>query len=112
MRFSSIVSLLVVTASFALGGCAADLDPATAPQQEQGITESESRDRLEHARFVEKRSDLITSEADRARQVATFGEVTANPRIDAPEPSFGVKTPVLESAVEMDLDYRKSHAIP
>jgi hypothetical protein len=64
MRLSSIVSLVVVTASLALGGCAADAEPATGGTDQPNVALSdpnapavEGRDRTGDVGYVQKISD-------------------------------------------------------
>lgn len=93
MRFSSLVSLVVVTASLALGGCAADAEPSSSfdddiVKLDGDLDNSRTRD----VRAVSQRSDEAPSplaDATRARNVETYGSGPANPRIDAPPPVFG-----------------------
>ncbi|MDB4936766.1 MAG: hypothetical protein JWP87_3738 [Labilithrix sp.] len=63
MRLSSIVSLVVVTASLALGGCAADAEPATGGTDQPNVALSDpnaplpGRDRTGDVGYVQKISD-------------------------------------------------------
>lgn len=58
MRFSSIVGLVVVTASFALGGCAADAEPADVSTGDNVAHEGNlEEDRTDDLRLLPRRAD-------------------------------------------------------
>ena len=94
MRFSSIVSLVVVTASLALGGCAADAEPDATKADDNVAHEGEGDvvDRTDDTQFVGKYSEenhaFLTDEA-RARIIETYNGGAVDPRIDAHPPVFG-----------------------
>lgn len=108
MRFSSLVSLVVVTASFALGGCAADAEPSSSfdddiVKLDGDLDGSRTRD----VRAVSQHADEASSpvaDATRARNIETYGSGAANPRIDAPPPVFGLGRTVLVPAGELVKD--------
>ena len=82
-------SLVVVTASFALDGCAADAEPSSSTddivKHDGDLDSSRTRD----VRAVSRHSDEAPSpvaDATRARNIETYGSGAANPRIDAPPP--------------------------
>lgn len=76
MRFSSLVSLVVVTASFALAGCAADAEPSSSP--DDGVVKLDGdldRSRTRDVRAVSQHSDEAPSplaDATRARNIETY----------------------------------------
>lgn len=81
MRFSSLVSLLVVTASFALGGCAADAEQASSEATGQGQSALVGSARA-HQTFENKgttaESAAFAAEAARTRVVdINSGETVA-----------------------------------
>jgi len=99
MRLSSIVSLLVVTASLALGGCAAEAEtagdernPAVVPLSDKDkVVAPEEQDRLNDARQVGQIADLYEnpSDATKARDVGSYKGGAADPRIDVTPSPFG-----------------------
>lgn len=74
MRFSSLVSLLVVTASFALGGCAADAEQ----------TSSEATGQGESALVGSARAHKIVESTGTTAQAAARGEEAARTRVIDP----------------------------
>lgn len=91
MRFSSLVSLVVVTASLALGGCAADAETASTGDN---VTKGGELDnsRIRDVRAINQRSDEAPSafaDATRARKIETHGSGAVDPRLDALPPAFG-----------------------
>lgn len=100
MRCSSIVALLVVTASFALGGCAADAEPATGTDN-ANITlrgtaiEETDGSRTGDVREGAKVADLGAEErakslgAEQAREVLKHSDVSGNQRIKVIPSPFG-----------------------
>ncbi len=91
MRFSSLVSLVVVTASLALGGCAADAETAST---EDKVTHGGELDtsRTRDVRAINQRSDerpSVFADATRARKIETHGSGAVDPRLDALPPVFG-----------------------
>jgi hypothetical protein len=77
MRFSSLVSLVVVTASFALGGCAADADPTSGEDTGQGESALVGSARAEE-RFQDKGTPAARSaEAARTRTEKLNGQAVA-----------------------------------
>lgn len=99
MRLSSIVSLLVVTASFALGGCAADAEPSDGSASQPNVALSDKnkviepvdQSRTADVTQVGKVSDLYANPSDetRVRDVEKWATGTANPRIDVSPSGFG-----------------------
>lgn len=100
MRCSSIVALLVVTASFALGGCAADAEPATgsdnasivlkAPAIEE-TDSSRTGDIREGAKVGDLRAEKHASPigAEQARDTLKHSDVSGNQRIKVTPSPFG-----------------------
>ena len=106
MRCSSIVALLVVTASFALGGCAADAEPAAgtdnatialqAPAIEQ-TDSSRTGDVREGAKVGDLRAEQKTTPLDAAKardglkvsDVSGVSGVSGNSRIEVFPSPFG-----------------------
>ncbi len=97
MRLSSIVSLLVVTASFALGGCAADAEPSDGSTQPNVALSDKNKvvnpideSRTSDVSQIGKRADLFANPSDetRARDVEKWKTGTANPRIDVSPSGF------------------------
>ena len=88
MRLSSIVSVLVVTASFALGGCAADAEPTGTDQPNVALSDPNApainNDRTSDVSQTGKLTDEYAHPLDetRARQVESWSGGQANPRID------------------------------
>jgi hypothetical protein len=77
MRLSSLVSLLVVTASFALGGCAADADQTSSEAAGQGESALVGSARA-HQTFESKTpAAALAAEAARTRTVKITGEAVA-----------------------------------
>lgn len=99
MRLSSIVSLLVVTASFALGGCAADAEPSDGSASQPNVALSDKikviepvdESRTSDVDQVGKVSDLYANPSDetKVRDVEKWATGTANPRIDVSPSGFG-----------------------
>lgn len=93
MRLSSILALVVVTASFALGGCAADAEPAdTTPNVALSDPNADAveRDRTQDVVQTGKITDLYAHPTNEtvARAVETWSGGTADPRIDAVPSGF------------------------
>jgi hypothetical protein len=90
MRLSSIVSVLVVTASFALGGCAADAEPTSTGTDQPNVALSDpnapaiAKDRTGDVAQTGTVSDQYANPSDevRARQVESYNGGVADPRID------------------------------
>ena len=100
MRLSSIVYLLVVTASFALGGCAADAEPSdgsaasqpnVALSDKNKVIEPVDQSRTSDVSQIGKVTDLYANPSDetRVRDVEKWATGTANPRIDVSPSGFG-----------------------
>lgn len=91
MRFSSIVALVVVTASFALGGCAADAEPGDTKTNENVVLEGTSEiDRTDDARIVGRYAqEQHAFLSDEARIVETYKGGGVSARVDAHPPVFG-----------------------
>jgi hypothetical protein len=94
MRLSSMVSLLVVTASFALGGCAAEAEPTGGSNPDVALQEPTApvaTDRTADVTQTGKISDQFANPSDevRARIVATVAGGQVNPRIDVTPSPFG-----------------------
>ena len=96
MRLSSIVSLLVVTASFALGGCAADAEPSDSNQPNVALSDKNKvvepdDSRLEDTRQIGNIADQYQHPTDetQARLVEKWSSGTANPRIEVQPSGFG-----------------------
>lgn len=99
MRLSSIVSLVVVTASLALGGCAADAEtgtdgtqPNVALSDKDKVLAPEEQDRLNDARAIGQIKDLYENPADatKARDVEKYKTGVVDPRLDAQPGVFGL----------------------
>jgi hypothetical protein len=98
MRLSAIVSVLVVTASFALGGCAADAEPTTGSgtpdQPNVALSGTDNSDGLinDVGQQGNRYSDNFANPSDeaRARRVNTYVAGEANPRIDVQPSPFGL----------------------
>ena len=127
MRLSSIVSILVVTASFALGGCAADAEPGPAPNPNVALSdktrvqEPTDESRLEDTRQVGNIYDEYEHSTDetKARLVEKYGSGVSNPRLEVQPSGFGAvpaeklgATPItfapvnqLEQAIEVEPGY-------
>lgn len=95
MRLSSIVSVVVVTASFALGGCAADAEPSTGETQPNvALTDPNANagphDRTQDVVQTGKVSDEFTHTADeqKARIVERYVGGEVDPRIDVTPSGF------------------------
>lgn len=94
MRLSSIVSVLVVTASFALGGCAADAEPTGTDQPNVALTDKNApaidNDRTGDVAQNAKLTDQYAHPLDetRARQVESWSGGQADPRIDVVPSGF------------------------
>jgi hypothetical protein len=88
MRLSSIVSVLVVTASFALGGCAADAESTGTDQPNVALSDPNApaieNDRTSDVSQTGKLTDQYAHPLDetRARQVESWSGGVADPRID------------------------------
>ena len=95
MRFSSIVALVVVTASFALGGCAADAEPATGSGNDNVTLEgtADNDGRANDVRTIAKLSDQVPNHAlddgSHVRIVDTHAGNGVNPFIAPPVLSHG-----------------------
>jgi hypothetical protein len=126
MRLSSIVSILVVTASFALGGCAADAEPSdgtggnVALSDKTKVTEPDNS-RLDDTRQLGTIGDQYANPTDetKARLVEKVSTGVANPRLEIQPSGFGAvpseklgATPItfapvnrLEQAIELEPGY-------
>jgi hypothetical protein len=91
MRLSSIVSLVVVTASLALGGCAGDAEPASGGGTDNpNVVLSDPTQKVDQGgrtgdlRLIGRVTDEWQQPSDetRARQVETHTGGVADPRID------------------------------
>lgn len=117
MRLSSIVSVLVVTASFALGGCAADSEPTTSEPSNVALTDPNApainNDRTSDVSQTGKLTDQYAHPLDetRARAVETWSGGAADPRIDivpsgfdaVPGTKIGVTPPVFHEVNALEL---------
>lgn len=117
MRLSSLVSVLVVTASFALGGCAADAEPTASGTDQPNVALSDpnapaiDNDRTADVAQTGKVSDLYAKPTDevRARQVETWAGGVADPRIDivpsgfnaVPSEKIGMTPPVFHEVNQL-----------
>jgi hypothetical protein len=99
MRLSSIVSLVVVTASLALGGCAADAEtandgtqPNVALSDKDKVIAPEEQDRLNDARAIGQIKDLYENPAEntKARDVEKYKTGVVDPRLDVQPGVFGL----------------------
>jgi hypothetical protein len=121
MRLSSIVSVLVVTASFALGGCAADSEPTSSDPTNVALTDTNApaidNDRTADVAQTGKLTDAYAHPLDetRARAVETWSGGAANPRIDivpsgfdaVPGTKIGVTPPVFHEVNALELGARQ-----
>lgn len=78
MRFASLVSLLVVTASFALGGCAADATPTPGETGTSEATNALGVARTLDVNGMHERYAARADEAARTRIFDMYAEVGAN----------------------------------
>lgn len=101
MRLSSIVSLVVVSASLALGGCAADAEngddttqPNVALSDKDKVAVEADTSRTDDARQIGKVSDLYAnpSDAAKARLTETYKGGQVDPRIEV-QPSVFSQVP-------------------
>jgi hypothetical protein len=122
MRLSSLVSVLVVTASFALGGCAADSEP-TGGSDPSNVALSDpnapaiTNDRTSDVSQTGKVTDLYAHPLDetRARAVETWSGGVADPRIDivpsgfdaVPAAKIGVTPPVFHAVNQLEIGARQ-----
>jgi hypothetical protein len=98
MRFSALVSALVVSASFALGGCAADAEPTTGSTTDQpnvalSGTQNNTDGLVNNAGQAGNRyaDNFANPSAEvRARTVLTYTGGESNPRIDVQPSPFGL----------------------
>jgi hypothetical protein len=100
MRLSSIVSLVVVTASLALGGCAADAEPSSGETQPNvALTDPNANagphDRTQDVIQTGKVSDQFTNTADeqKARLVERYVGGQVDPRIEITPSGFNAIPP-------------------
>lgn len=122
MRLSSIVSVLVVTASFALGGCAADAEPtggtepsnvALSDTNAPAIDNDRTADVAQNAKLTDQYAHPL--DETRARQVESWSGGTADPRIDiipsgfaaVPGTKIGVTPPVFHDVNPLQLGARQ-----
>lgn len=126
MRLSSIVSVLVVTASFALGGCAADAEP-TGGTEPSNVALSDpnataiNNDRTADVKQTGKLTDQYANPLDetRARQVENWSSGTADPRIDiipsgfnaVPDTKIGVTPPVFHEVNQFVIGARQEEGL-
>lgn len=118
MRLSSIVSVLVVTASFALGGCAADAEQTSGTDQPNVALSDPNAPAIDNDRTSDvsqtgKLTDHYAHPLDetRARAVETWSGGTADPRIDivpsgfdaVPGARLGVTPPVFHEVNQLQL---------
>lgn len=97
MRLSSIVSLVVVTASLALGGCAAEAEPTGEGETNPNVAlqapsvEVVKNDRTADARQVGQFGELFEHPTDstKARIVVQYKGGQVDPRIDVSPSPFG-----------------------
>jgi hypothetical protein len=95
MRFSALVSALVVSASFALGGCAADAEPTTGTDQPNVALSGTQNNADNLVNNVDQAGNRYAdnfanpSAEARARTVLTYTGGAANPRIDIQPSPFG-----------------------
>ena len=120
MRLSSIVSVLVVTASFALGGCAADSEPTGTDQPNVALSNPNApaleTDRTADVGQTGKVTDLYAHPLDetRARQVESWSGGQADPRIDivpsgfnaVPAGKIGTTPPVFHEVNALEIGAR------
>ena len=100
MRLSSLVSVLVVTASFALGGCAADAEP-TSGETQPNVALSDPNanvgphDRTQDVAQTGNVSDQYAHTADeqKARIIEHYVGGQVDPRIDITPSGFGAIPP-------------------
>jgi hypothetical protein len=133
MRLSSIVSLVVVSASLALGGCAADAEdgdtksPNVALSDKTRVQEPDNS-RLEDTRQLGTIAEQYANPTDetKARLVEKYGSGTSNPRIEIQPSGFGAvpseklgAVPItfqpvnqLEQAIELEPGYLPYSHIP
>jgi hypothetical protein len=125
MRLSSIVSLLVVTASFALGGCAADAEPTGTDQPNVALSDPNApainNDRTADVAQTGKLTDLYAHPLDetRARQVESWSGGQADPRIDivpsgfdaVPGTKIGVVPPVFHQVNALELGMKNEDGL-
>jgi predicted lipoprotein len=96
MRFSAVVSALVVSASFALGGCAADAEPTTGTDQPNVALSGTQNNPDQMLNNVDQAGNRYAdnfanpSAEARARTVLTYTGGESNPRIDVQPSPFGV----------------------
>jgi hypothetical protein len=122
MRLSSLVSLVVVTASLALGGCAADAEPTSGGTDLPNVALSDPnatvdrQGRVNDVRYTGKVSDEWAQPTDetRVRQVETHTGGVADPRIDVvpsvfgqpPSEKIGVTPPTFRPVNPLELGVR------
>ena len=121
MRLSSIVSVLVVTASFALGGCAADAEPTSGGDQPNVALSDPNApaikaDRTSDVSQTGKLTDEYAHPLDetRARQVESWSGGAADPRIDivpsgfdaVPGTKIAVRPPVFHEVNQLETGIR------
>jgi hypothetical protein len=134
MRLSSIVSVLVVTASLALGGCAADAEQ-TGGTDQPNVALSDpnapaiNNDRTSDVSQTGKLTDQYAHPLDetRARQVESWSGGQADPRIDivpsgfdaVPGTKIGITPPVFHEVNALELGMKNedgltpySHKVP
>lgn len=122
MRLSSIVSVLVVTASFALGGCAADAEPTGGTEPSNVALSDPNAPKIDNDRTADvsqtgKLTDQYAHPLDetRARQVESWSGGAADPRIDiipsgfdaVPGTKIGVTPPVFHEVNQLELGARQ-----
>jgi hypothetical protein len=107
MSFRSILVLVAVTASFALGGCAADAEQS--PATESDVTAHDGNldadRRLDHVRQIGTISDLQPARLDdaaRARIIETYNGGVADPRIDVQPPVFGQAQQISRRGISLE----------
>ena len=117
MRLSSIVSLVVVTASFALGGCAADAEPTSGTSQPNVALSDPNAAATDNGRtgdvgVIAKVSDTYANPSDQTKAAGInhyAGEVDSRLYIppsgfDAvPEEKIGVSPPVFHQVDPLTL---------
>ena len=126
MRLSSFVSLVVVTASLALGGCAADAEESeTGNQPNVALSDPNApainNDRTSDATQTGKLTDLYAHPLDetRARQVESWSGGQADPRIDivpsgfdaVPGTKIGVTPPVFHQVNALELGMKNEDGL-
>jgi hypothetical protein len=95
MRFSALVSALVVSASFALGGCAADAEPTTGTDQPNVALSGKQVPGNDLVNNVDQAGNRYAdnfanpSAEARARTVLTYTGGQANSQIDVQPSPFG-----------------------